>query len=109
MAVVKVSVSFVAVCPVNVNRCFRLRRMSTNFENYKDYRCRLMDMWIVGSAVNVVGSHRQRIQPGNFFSIRLNSVWAVCRHSDRLCYMRTHRCRMNLAVCSYCPSTFHHD
>ncbi len=71
MEAVKVSVLFEMVC--RVSRYYHDRQMSTNFENYKDYHRRLVDMWIVGNVANVVHNHHhRRIQLGNFFSIRLN-------------------------------------
>lgn len=89
--VVKVSVLFVMVC--RVSKWYLDRQMSTNFENYKDYHRRLVDMWIVGSGANAADSHRRPIRLGNFFSIQWNSVWVVDRRNDHLCYcMRNLRC-----------------
>lgn len=90
MVAVTVLVLFVMVC--QVSKCYRDRRMSTNFENYKDYRRRLVDMWIADNEVNVAHSHRQLTQPGNFFSIQLNSVVVVYHHSVHSCYYKHPRC-----------------
>lgn len=70
MVVVTVLVLFAMVC--QVNRYCHDRQMSTDFENYKDYRRRLVDMWIAGNGANVVRTLRQPIQPGNFFSTQWN-------------------------------------
>lgn len=70
MVVAMVSVLFVMV--FRVSKFHHDRQMSTNFENYKDYRRKLVDMWIAGNGANVAHSHHQRIQPGNFFLTQLN-------------------------------------
>jgi hypothetical protein len=71
---VKVLALFGKVYPVS--KYFRMmdhdHQMNKDFENYKDYRHKQVDMWIVGIVASEVDSLRQLFQLGNFFLVQLN-------------------------------------